>query len=1706
MRVKGKKLSGAKKEKFSYEIPRDLLARGNECLSRGSEAEAIAFYNKAIEYLEYHKEEISHYKAYFSEMYNALGKALLNVNKKNDAYRIFNKALQIDSNNTDIWINRGNTLVLLAKKMHDEALSSFDSALTINPKDMRALSSKGEALEKNNELDAAMECYHKIIDIYPDELEFYDKILKLIPNEKTIWFKKGEVLDRQEKHEEALVCFDKALEIDPKEKEFLRSKAGVLGKLGRYEESVDTFKKGIEIDDKDKMLWKGMGSILQENGKLKEAKEAYESAIKLDEHDKDLWNNKGLILFEMGSLKEALDAYEKALEIEPDNILILTSKKEVLMALERPEDVIKVCDKILDINPKNIQTLNDKGSVLLHQGEFEKAIELFNKVLEVDSRDIKALKYKKQAYIQLKQLGGVLESLDKIVKFYPEDLDAWVERGEVLLEMGQVDQAISSYNNALSIKPENLNAMIKKKNVLKLLGREEEIITTCDSILDFEPNNLKALEDKGESFIKLAKNEEAIEVLDKLLTLDSKNVTAFIKKGVAFIRMGEYEKAINCYDEALKLNPDSKEALENKGDALSNLGNLDGAEICYENALKLDEKDAKLWDKWGNILLGKEKYEDVLVSYEKALAQDPNNSKYLYLKGFSLEKLNRDEEALKSFESALDVNEKFEDALMGKSLVLMKMGRESEVLEATNKLLEINEENLKALEIKRRVHMKLENYEELNSTCNRILELDVNNLRAWEDKAYALVKLGKQDTAVSVYDKALSIEPDNLKLLIQKKDALKALERYEDVIHACDTILEKEPKNIEVLKEKGEALENLKRYEEAKEIYNQLLDSFPKDMVTLHRKAKVLFKLGLYEESLRCYDETLNLNEKDKMLWNDTGILLLEMKDYEKAIECFDSALKLDSEDDDIWTNKALALHRQGMHDKGLETLGKAIELNKKKNGVNEGIKEGINSEIEIFNDIMKALDDGDKKNRYQEVLSYASEAHGNDNYEDSHRHLMECKNILEEYRKTSIENTDFAITELREMKGETSEFEKMLNEAKSLSGDKKYSEYLSILNKIKKETNEQQYRIATELLTEISENIQYAKDSNIDISMQDNTLAEAKEAIDQKSFRKAYTLMIQSKDEIQRLIEKHKELSSALNLVKSQIEEAQKEGIEMSTPQKKIESAITALEAHDFETVSKTIEESKKDIDQLVKTHHIKEKITQSNDYINIVKDLKIDTSEVELLIKNAVSYLNDGQFENALDSAIKSEEKAQKLCDIKISEMLSSIYSKMIEAKKIGLEVMTVEVPYRKAKNSLALHRYEKAARYTSQSLQEIEEINDESLRAANIIYLARNYILEAENIKADISEAKKLLEKALSQLKGNEYITSMEFGKKSIKLAKKAKELKVSEAIDLFQSLINNSKSKGKDVFEADKKLKEAKTALADDDLRKALILAMQSESEVGQEELQRKMVAEILTGTAEKLKEAEKNGIESERIRTLLTYANTALENNQYVRALGYVMESGMELIEAKEDYERASTTLYAAFARMNEGNDIGVDIKSTKELYEAAKKAFEESNFSGTIKFAKETIKKADQSYVEHLYKPIENCEQLIKTAELLGVNIRRASNMLTEAKAALDEGFYLEVRSFTESCRKFVEKEIRTNLFEKIYSAKATLDKAKGEGMDISDAMMLLESAESHLESDEYIEAVNYFQKFMDSLGTVKTDNKQREEEPQKEEAKDNKE
>ena len=110
---------------------------------------------------------------------------------------------------------------LYIKGKYKEALEFYDRALEINSKNGELWFDKGESLCGLGRYEEAVACY--------------DRALELKPEDGHIWYGKGEALRNSGKYYEAITCYDKTVEFDPLAGSAWYGRGEALNCLGNYE-------------------------------------------------------------------------------------------------------------------------------------------------------------------------------------------------------------------------------------------------------------------------------------------------------------------------------------------------------------------------------------------------------------------------------------------------------------------------------------------------------------------------------------------------------------------------------------------------------------------------------------------------------------------------------------------------------------------------------------------------------------------------------------------------------------------------------------------------------------------------------------------------------------------------------------------------------------------------------------------------------------------------------------------------------------------------------------------------------------------------------------------------------------------------------------------------------------------------------------------------------------------------------------------------------------------------------------------------------------------------------------------------------------------------------------------------------------------------------------------------------------------------------
>jgi protein O-mannosyl-transferase len=182
-------------------------------------------------------------------------------------YDLWTHALAVTNKNFIAQDNLGGALLLLGKP--DEAYSHFQTAAEINPSDPMSRSNLGAYLQEHGHLQEAIEQEKRVIELTSDRgllastyanlgtayrtlgedekaRESYDHALQLNPGQANAYLGLGQLLEKQNKLNEAIENYSRSVELRPTDRGFLLL-GHALVSMGRRPEAMAAYQDALKL-------------------------------------------------------------------------------------------------------------------------------------------------------------------------------------------------------------------------------------------------------------------------------------------------------------------------------------------------------------------------------------------------------------------------------------------------------------------------------------------------------------------------------------------------------------------------------------------------------------------------------------------------------------------------------------------------------------------------------------------------------------------------------------------------------------------------------------------------------------------------------------------------------------------------------------------------------------------------------------------------------------------------------------------------------------------------------------------------------------------------------------------------------------------------------------------------------------------------------------------------------------------------------------------------------------------------------------------------------------------------------------------------------------------------------------------------------------------------------------------------------------------
>ncbi len=257
----------------------DAATNFNRLLELETRQDEAHFYlGQIAEAREQPERAIEHYQAiegggnYFAaQMRKAL---VLSLMGRVDEASAFLDQVSVEDDKQRFDLARAKGEILIEHDRYEEAMATFDAALTDGAYDTELIYARAMLAEKMGRIDQLERDLRTIIEAEPDNAQALNAL--------------GYTLaDRTERYEEAHALIERALELSPEDFYILDSMGWVLYRLGRLEEAVDYLEKARELRN-DPEVAAHLGEVLWVLGDRDAARTVWESALRDTPNDRKL--------------------------------------------------------------------------------------------------------------------------------------------------------------------------------------------------------------------------------------------------------------------------------------------------------------------------------------------------------------------------------------------------------------------------------------------------------------------------------------------------------------------------------------------------------------------------------------------------------------------------------------------------------------------------------------------------------------------------------------------------------------------------------------------------------------------------------------------------------------------------------------------------------------------------------------------------------------------------------------------------------------------------------------------------------------------------------------------------------------------------------------------------------------------------------------------------------------------------------------------------------------------------------------------------------------------------------------------------------------------------------------------------------------------------------------------------------------------------
>lgn len=336
------------------------------------------------------------------------------------------------------------------------AREEFEKALSLDPRNAKALYELGIVYQEVNEADRALNAFQTVLKLPAPPDEAYNRVSGIL-------FTRGN-------QQEAVDFLRQAVSQNPNNARMHYFLGNVYRKQKTEGKAIESYIKSIQLEPDMAEPHFNLGMIYLNRKQINDAILQFREVVRIRPEDYETHFYLGRAYMRNNQTDPAVRSLEEAVSYKADFLEARLLLAEIFLRQAEPDQAIEQLQVVLTHNPNELRARELMGKAYAQAGKLDKAIETFEDIIRLDNNNASAHYNLGVSYVSEGRFIEAVTEFDKVIQIKPDDPDAYVNMGvaihEILsgplqtkLQAQQVDdffnKEIEVFQQAIRLRPSN---------------------------------------------------------------------------------------------------------------------------------------------------------------------------------------------------------------------------------------------------------------------------------------------------------------------------------------------------------------------------------------------------------------------------------------------------------------------------------------------------------------------------------------------------------------------------------------------------------------------------------------------------------------------------------------------------------------------------------------------------------------------------------------------------------------------------------------------------------------------------------------------------------------------------------------------------------------------------------------------------------------------------------------------------------------------------------------------------------------------------------------------------------------------------------------------------------------------------------------------------------------------------------------------------